>query len=58
MSYVYGCPRIHKIVHIIWVKINIESKENVATGMLAEEEERKKKKNYKRMALWFEDRLS
>jgi len=40
----YGCPRIYKIVHRIWFTINTESKENVGTGMLTEEEERKKKK--------------
>jgi hypothetical protein len=39
--------------------INFESKENVGTGILTEEEKgRKKKKSNKRMALWCEDGLS
>jgi len=44
LYYAHGSPKIHKIFHRIWFTINIESKENVGTGMLTEEEERKKKK--------------
>jgi hypothetical protein len=38
LCFAYGCPRIHKIVQGILFTINLESKENVGTGMLTEEE--------------------